>query len=95
MTYRVGDDATRTYPVIDKNGGSIAIQATVTAANTAGDEIAVTAEWATAAAPLPGVDGATFRDIDIPFVDLPAGLWGFTLNISGAADLFLGNVVIE
>lgn len=95
MTYRVGDDATISYPVIDKNGGTIAIDATVTAANSAGDELAVTATWATAVAPLPDVDGATFRDIEIPLAELPVGLWGFTLNIPGDTDVFLGNVYIQ
>ena len=96
MTYKVGDDATETYPVTDTNGGTIDIPATgVTAHNSDGTEISVTAAWQGAAAAHPDIEGATLRNIEVKLDTIPAGLWGLSLAVDGAADVFLGNVVIE
>lgn len=97
MTYNVGDDATLTVPVIDVNGGTLALTAAIVAHNSDGDEQTVTASWTSAVAPLNDAarPGATFRNIGVPLATLPAGLWGLVLPITGSEDLFLGNVYIE
>lgn len=96
MTFKAGDDASQTCPVIDRNGGPLDLSTTVVAENSAGDTVEIEAEWAAAAAPLedPTLPGATFRDIVVPMATVPAGLWGFTLTLEGAADRFLFNEVI-
>lgn len=90
MTYKVGDDATITYPVTDTATppGTLDIPATVHAWRADGTLVTVDgAGWV-------GGPAAT-RDLDVPLAGLDAGLWGLGLSIDGAEDLFLGNVVIE
>lgn len=94
MTY-AGDDSTRTVPVIDNEGGTLNLPATVVARNSAGDELEITATWAAAASPLPDVAGATFRDINVPLATVPRGLWGFRLVVDGGEDVFLFNEVLQ
>lgn len=90
MTYKVGDDATITYPVTDQANppGTLDFTPVVHAWKADGTTVTITAAaWA-------GTPAAT-RDLDVPLADLPAGLWGLGLAIDGAEDLFLGNVVIQ
>lgn len=95
MTYKVGDDATITYPVTDTNGGTLTIPDDVVAHNSDGDEVALDATWQGAAGPHPTIPGATVRQLEVPLATLPAGLWGLELIVSSSADLLLGNVYIE
>lgn len=95
MTYYAGDDSTLTIPVIDTNGGPLTMTPSVVAHTSAGDEVAITAAWGSAATAHPTVQGATIRDIAVPLATLPVGLWGLVLVITGAEDLFLDNVVIQ
>ncbi|HEY0889319.1 MAG TPA: hypothetical protein VGE38_06900 [Nocardioides sp.] len=91
-----GDDSTRTVPVIDNEGGTLALPSIVMARNSDGDEVEITASWATPVAPIPDrEDGATFRDIDVPLVSVPRGLWGFRLVVDGGEDVFLFNEVLQ
>lgn len=90
MTYKVGDDATITYPVTDEADppGTLDIPPTVTAWQSDGTTLDVTgAAWAG--------DPAATRDLDVPLADLPAGLWGLGLTVPDGPDLFLGNVYIQ
>lgn len=94
---KFGDDGTVSCPVIDRNGGTLDLPATVIARNSAGETVTITASWAAAAAPVndPAMPGATFRDIVVPMATVPVGLWGFTLVVDGGEDRFLFNEVIE
>lgn len=90
MTYKVGDDATITYPVTDTATppGTLDIPPTVHAWQANGTTVTIAdASWAS--------DPAATRDLDVPLATLSAGLWGLGLSIDGAEDLFLGNVVIQ
>jgi hypothetical protein len=95
VTYKAGDDATWTVPVIDSSGGPLNDTAVVTARRWLGDTETITADWTGTATPVEGQDGATSRVLAVPLASLPAGLWSLRLVITGDADLFLGNVLIE
>ena len=93
---KVGDDGSKSCPVIDRNGGPLDMPPTVVAHNSAGDTVAINASWDAPAAPLndASMPGATFRDIVVPMATVPAGLWRFDLVVDGAEDRFLFNEVI-
>ncbi len=98
MTYLAGDDVTYTRAVVDQNGGTLDVGTAVVAKNFAGDTVAIDAAWNGPAVDLPGrPEGsvATTRDLAVPLAALPSGLWGLYLQITGAEDVFLGNVYIQ
>jgi hypothetical protein len=94
MTYRVGDDASYTAQIIDRNAGTIDLPiTTVTAWKSDGTTATITgAAWA---GPTTTVGDTTVRNLRIPLSSLPAGLWGLGLPVDGDKDLFLANVVIQ
>ena len=94
MSHKAGADGSRPLPVIDTNGGPLDLPAAVVAHNSTGETLAITASWEAVAAPHPDIEGATFRDIVIPLVTVPRGLWGFVLTVDGGEDVFLCNEVI-
>lgn len=90
MTYRVGDDATITYPITDdaQPPGTLDFEPVVTAWQSDGTTATITgAEWLSS----PGAQ----RDLTVPLVELPAGLWGLGLDVADGPNLFLGNVYIQ